>query len=318
MGLLIGMDEAGYGPNLGPLVITATVWEVPGDPRTCDPWQLLGDLVARDPRPGDDRLHVADSKQVYAPQRGIGALERGALALFDDGSGAPASLFALWDRAVGPRAEEARRERSAEPWFAGSDLPLPLAVSNRAAATGSERLARAARAGVRLRAVRSEVVLTSRFNRLVRESDSKGLALSRLSLRLLREAWDPDGPEQTLVVADKHGGRNRYAALLSEVLDDRPVLAREESRERSTYRTGRTEITFRTGGEAHLPVAWASLVSKYLREAALELFNRFWQSEVPGLAPTKGYPEDAKRFKSDIAAAQTRLGLPDDALWRAR
>ena len=29
MGYLIGTDEAGYGPNLGPLVISATVWEAP-------------------------------------------------------------------------------------------------------------------------------------------------------------------------------------------------------------------------------------------------------------------------------------------------
>ena len=31
MAYLIGTDEAGYGPNLGPLVISATVWEVPDD-----------------------------------------------------------------------------------------------------------------------------------------------------------------------------------------------------------------------------------------------------------------------------------------------
>ena len=29
MALLIGMDEAGLGPNLGPFVVAATVWEVP-------------------------------------------------------------------------------------------------------------------------------------------------------------------------------------------------------------------------------------------------------------------------------------------------
>jgi hypothetical protein len=28
MGILIGMDEAGYGPNFGPLVVAATAWEV--------------------------------------------------------------------------------------------------------------------------------------------------------------------------------------------------------------------------------------------------------------------------------------------------
>ena len=31
MGYLIGTDEAGYGPNLGPLVVSASVWRVPDD-----------------------------------------------------------------------------------------------------------------------------------------------------------------------------------------------------------------------------------------------------------------------------------------------
>ncbi len=31
MGYVLGTDEAGYGPNLGPLVVTATLWEVPDD-----------------------------------------------------------------------------------------------------------------------------------------------------------------------------------------------------------------------------------------------------------------------------------------------
>ena len=55
MGLLIGMDEAGYGPNLGPLVVTVTVWEVPGSPRDSRPawaqsgpyWRGIGQHAAR-------------------------------------------------------------------------------------------------------------------------------------------------------------------------------------------------------------------------------------------------------------------------------
>ena len=27
--LLVGIDEAGYGPNIGPLVIGASVWDLP-------------------------------------------------------------------------------------------------------------------------------------------------------------------------------------------------------------------------------------------------------------------------------------------------
>src|SRR3954449_11018765 len=40
MGILIGMDEAGYGPHLGPLVIAATAWHVPDElPNSgCNPY----------------------------------------------------------------------------------------------------------------------------------------------------------------------------------------------------------------------------------------------------------------------------------------
>src|SRR5580700_8182358 len=49
MGFVIGMDEAGYGPNLGPLVLTATVWEVPGRwPKRTDFWQVFADWPLAD------------------------------------------------------------------------------------------------------------------------------------------------------------------------------------------------------------------------------------------------------------------------------
>jgi hypothetical protein len=96
------------------------------------------------------------------------------------------------------------------------------------------------------------------------------------------------------------------------------VVRHEEGRDLSRYRVGRSELHFRTRAESHFPVACASLVSKYLRETAMELFNRYWLREVPGLRATKGYPVDAARFLGDIAAAQERLGIPTDALWRER
>ncbi|MGH9174221.1 MAG: hypothetical protein ACRD1H_07675, partial [Vicinamibacterales bacterium] len=96
------------------------------------------------------------------------------------------------------------------------------------------------------------------------------------------------------------------------------VLCRQEGRELSCYRVGRGDVRFQARAEQHLPVALASMVSKYVRELAMELFNRFWCDHVPGLRPTKGYPLDAHRFKADIAAAQQRLGIADEVLWRMR
>ena len=63
MAILIGTDEAGYGPNLGPLVIGATAWEVPGDFNECDLYHSLASVVS--PQPDRERIAIADSKQLF-------------------------------------------------------------------------------------------------------------------------------------------------------------------------------------------------------------------------------------------------------------
>jgi hypothetical protein len=119
-------------------------------------------------------------------------------------------------------------------------------------------------------------------------------------------------------VADKHGGRNRYDGYLQEIAEGAMIFRLREAHDVSRYRIGKTELRFQAGGEAHLPVALASMVSKYVRELSMELFNRFWAAHVPDLKPTKGYPIDAQRFRAEIAEAQRRLEIPDEALWRER
>jgi len=315
MGVVIGMDEAGYGPNLGPLVVTVTAWEVPDPPGKIDFWQALDAVVGQSPSRDGSKLHIADSKQVYSPSRGLGPLERSVLSVLTLTGPPPENFGDLLCRltmASNPTAD-------AGPWFAGTDLSLPHDVSSRTSSDRTDRLRNCcAENGIRLRSVRSDVVFPQRFNRLVREYDSKGLALSRISLALLRQVWDPDAEGATSIVADKHGGRNRYDQLLAEVVGDHMVLRRQEGRELSCYRVGNSEIRFQTRAESQFPVAVASMVSKYVRELAMALFNRFWQNHVADLKPTKGYPVDARRFRQEIAAAQQRLDIDDDVLWRVR
>ncbi len=315
MGLVIGMDEAGYGPNLGPLVVSASVWEVPGSPGDIDLWDVQEDAITQAPVRNDSRLHVADSKSVYTPARGIGSLERSVLAALSLSESAPKSFRELWSLL----ADDTGSSPEDEPWFCGQDLPLPQTKLGESYSVSGDRWRSCCdRHDIRLRCIASDIVLTERFNRLTREYDSKGVALSRISMKLLRRVWSPEESQQVLVVADKHGGRNRYDQLLSEVLDGRMILRGEEGRERSVYRVGETEIRFQMKAESHFPVAIASMVSKYTRELAMELFNRFWGEHVEGLKPTKGYPVDARRFKQDIADAQQQLGISDEMLWRER
>jgi len=317
MGIFIGTDEAGYGPNLGPLVITATAWEVPGDPREFDFFAALGEAVSQEAEKDSSRLHVADSKEVYSPAKGIGSLETSVLALLRLLDWKPGSFSQLCGDLSQFLAEPDLL--AGEPWYSHADLSLPQLAKEDAIESGSRLLLEACEAaGIRLLEVRSEIVSPERFNSLCETHGSKAAALSKTTLGLIRSVWDLDSAEATLIVGDKHGGRNRYDDLIDEQLDGQMIFRLGEGKARSTYRVGSTELRFQMRAESHFPVAVSSMVCKYVRELAMELFNQFWQEHLPDLKPTKGYPVDAKRFREGIAEKQAELEIADDVLWRNR
>lgn len=344
MALVIGMDEAGLGPNLGPFVVAATVWELPGAPGDFDFWTAFEQVLTRSPSSCDPRLHIADSKQVFQPGRGIGSLERGvwsALRLCDMKASTFRDLCATLACPLAPRlGRERSRVRgpiertlfddeelaaagfvehdvdSRPPWYDADGLPLPVESADESLVEPWRR--NCERLNVRLVAIRADVVEPSRFNRLVRQFNNKSAATSHIAMNLLRGVWHPDDETDALVVADKHGGRNFYQPLLEETFPGSKVVIVEEGAERSRYLVGRGEVRFQPRAEEHLPVALASMTAKYLRELAMHQFNAFWRERLPGLKPTQGYPVDAKRFRAEIAKIASELGVGDDVLWRER
>jgi hypothetical protein len=330
LGYLIGTDEAGYGPNLGPLLVTATLWSAPGAPADCDLYRLLAPLVVPGPREqsGSDPNRArqrsaesvcwADSKSVYSPRQGLGLLEHGVLAALAAMKQSPRDWRELW-RCVAP---ESAAEIDSSPWFADYQAGVPVAAD----ATHLARDGRALNAafdacGARLLAVRSRAVFPAEFNQLVQRHGNKATVLSCVTLDLAAEmlARLDEGP--ILLLCDKHGGRNRYGALLQQRFPDDLVETRGESRLESVYRFGparrRIEARFQCRGESALPVALASMFSKYLRELSMRAFNEYWLSRVPGLLPTAGYPVDAQRFRRAIEPARASLGFADELLWRS-
>lgn len=350
LGLVIGMDEAGYGPNLGPLVISATVWRVTGDPRHTDFWQSLGSVVSQTPVKTSERIHVADSKEVYSPAKGLQPLEQSIQTIFgltsqnsnsfrslcdwlvtsnsvSTSSGVPEQLCrpsANGDFVTSTIDSDSTRcfEPSfldVEPWFHDVDLLLPTTCQPSDLEESRSRLKTACgSAGIQLVKIASDVVLTERFNSVSNYYSSKGAALSRFTLGLLRSVWDPDSNEPTLIIGDKHGGRSRYDELIDEQLDGQMIFRLQEGRQKSSYRVGESEINFQTRAEEYFPVAVASMVCKYVREQSMRLFNDFWRRLIPDIKPTKGYPVDARRFRNEITDTQKQLGIPDTTLWRER
>jgi hypothetical protein len=323
MQYLIGTDEAGYGPNLGPLLISATVWEVPDGVDGEELYTRLGDVIVASPREvarQPSRLvAVADSKVLYKPKQGLRHLERAlwaAMSLLDRRADTWLDVWeSLAPDAVGPM-------RSV-PWYADHDRPVPLDADPAELQSPARALGEGlAAADVRLLDVRSRAVFPDEFNTLIDTYDNKGAALSHTTLDLVAQVARPLGPGRISILCDKHGGRNRYGPLLEEHFPESLIEIHGEGRQRSVYQFGpaerRVDIRFQTKGETHLPAALASMASKYLRELAMRAFNTYWQAKVPNLKPTAGYPQDAKRFKAEIAEKQTELGIEDQILWRKR
>lgn len=329
VGYLIGTDEAGYGPNLGPLIVTVTVWRVPGDPSQADLYDLLRTGVSPslpsksrrgsgDASPDDGpRVTLADSKTLYKPPGGLAALELGLLTALGLLDFQPTCCREVWQRL----ASNGHDALAAIPWHGDYRCELPVAADRADLDRLIPRLQQVvADAGVNLLAVRSRAVFPERWNHLTEQHGTKGAVLSRLTLELLAEALTPLDDEPVLVICDKHGGRNYYAAMLQQFVTDQPVQVYAETRPESRYRWGQpprqVEAVFRSKAERYLPAALASMASKYLRELAMRAFNQFWAQHVPQLRPTAGYPLDAGRFRTEIATAQAALGIADRVLWR--
>lgn len=323
MPYLIGTDEAGYGPNLGPLVIGASVWEVPPETLADTLYDRLEKVVTPALPVGNDcRLPMADSKVLYKAGGGLAVLEQSLLAALAVAGSRVSKWSELWN-AVVHQGEKCERFDSL-PWHADFDLELPIDSNHESVAAGFAKLDEGlAAANVHLKTLSAAALFPREFNELVRKTDSKGEALSLTTLRLVERKLDelPDsGGVQ--VTCDKHGGRDRYAALLQHVFPDSLVSIRREGRDESRYRfihQGRQiDILFLAKGERLLPTALASMLAKYLRELAMKPFNGYWQRHVLGLRATAGYPEDAIRFREEIAEMQKQLGISDEILWRCR
>ena len=322
MAYLIGTDEAGYGPNLGPLVISASVWEVPDKCDEAAVDALVAGIVARKltPRTEDPPpLVIADSKVLYKPASGLRLLEQHFLAALSLWQPRPERWIDCW-QLLAPDSCDAL---ASAPWFDGFNDGLPWEADgdeiDRLAAVTTAALETR---GVHLVGVRARVIFPEEFNDLVEHHGTKGEALSAETLRLLATMLEAIERGPIRVNCDKHGGRNHYGRHLQDQFPDTLVEIHGESRAQSVYRFGpkgrRVEICFRAGGEAMLATALASMCSKYLRELAMRPFNHFWCRQVPKLRPTAGYPGDSRRFKQAIAAAQAGLGIDDRYLWRER
>jgi len=322
---IIATDEAGYGPNLGPLVIGATRWETKkvnfefGKALSTFVFDQKSQLASYEKRSVSSGLMIADSKAVYSSGK-IEFLERGVLA----------SLFAI-HKTVPQTVGELMTMFGVDPtaiqnseYFQCNELKLPLASDAQIIESLGDKLVNTlVKKGAKLKQLSVATIFPKRFNEGIEQHGNKASCLTAESLGLIHSqmaAANADDADCFDIRCDKHGGRNRYAPAIQEHFGDSWVAIETESRPCSRYafRNGKATIEFKSKGESWLPIALASMCAKYVREVYMQRWNQFWRVHLPHLKPTKGYPVDAKRFKKDIDKVQKKLGIVDLDIWRSR
>ncbi len=70
MAVFVGIDEAGFGPILGPLVVSSSTFSLPHDLIGADLWQTLRKSLANKRKRLAGRLLITDSKKAYSKSLG--------------------------------------------------------------------------------------------------------------------------------------------------------------------------------------------------------------------------------------------------------
>lgn len=310
---IVGIDEAGLGPLLGPLVISAVGLHISDGLADADLWELLSEAINRSPKRHSSKVVIADSKKLYRGGRGnLPYLERGSLVgYFLFYNELPQSLRDFIDKICIDSKVYNRHK-----WYSFTDIPLPYVLTQDSIELSCSLLAQClANMNARFSYLKAIVITEGRFNELVDSIGNKSEIVFSQLIRLIADIIGSSVSDGRIrIYIDRQGSRKSYLEGLLKSFPEYNirVLTETESESRYILSSERKEVLlgFLTRGENRsFLISWASIVSKYIRELFMRLFNEYWQSHLPQLRPTAGYFVDGKRFIADIECVLRKLAV---------
>ena len=318
MAIVVGIDEAGYGPLLGPLVVSSVAFELPDEHLTTPLWALLRRSLCKKQQGSTGRILVNDSKKLHQGRGNYTRLQRGVLAFLKANGqiDPPTTLGDLLNHLQCQCFDELAQY----PWYGLAAADWPLKYDRDDIAIAAAALTRdLADNKVRVLGLKSRLLPAGEFNQLVEKMNNKASVLFYLASQLIYQAWQSHRHQNLQFLIDKQGGRSHYRQQLQRMFPDLNLKILKESDATSSYALSGNGHTMKIhflakGDDRQLPIALASMTSKYLRELFMEMFNAHFARHCPDIAPTAGYYKDGLRFLQDLKNADLKPDLPPQEL----
>ena len=303
--IVVGVDENGLGPLLGPLVTTAVGFEL--SRYSPERQAALG-----------RELGIDDSKATAGFGQ-MAAAEGIALALIEAvHGGVVADVDALLGRVLldGPSALQRACPAASLPqcW----SVPLSLPCFGGELEAGRAALRALAAGGVRVRHARSAVACTGALNERLRTGQSRVEVDLELMERLVLDARATVGVELRAICGMVGGIRN-YVAKMRHFHAAGAVVPQRAQRGTLAYDVrGVGHVRFEIDADArHLPVALASMLGKYVRELWMERQSRFYRAHDAALGEASGYHDPVtRRFIVASEPLRRTLGVDEACFLR--
>lgn len=301
--IVIGIDENGLGPILGPMVVTAAAFRCP-EYNADSLWKLV-----------DEQLPADDSKVVFK-NRKHGQAETAVLRWL--------SLFNIHATNTGTLIQKICHEfilpcpsaidspqcqlptPVSVPLFSSLDWPsLPLDVWNRFDV-----------AEIKPALLHATNICPGLYNQYLADDKRNKLQLDFELMMKLISIIERQFPKDRILAICGKVGATRYYLPWFKKNEFNHVVALKEHPDCSQYQLSkRTTVCFiKDADSLHLPVAVASMIGKYIREIEMHHINTLL---LPNQRPVSGYRDTrSKSFIQSTQSKRKKIGLPDRCFLR--
>ncbi|MCM8800775.1 MAG: hypothetical protein NC912_02000 [Candidatus Omnitrophica bacterium] len=288
--LVVGIDENGLGPILGPLVVTASLVE------------------AKDP----ERLSkgsLKESKKIC----GFGRMKECERIVL--------SFYKLLYNSIPSNTLEflsnilIQKDRCSLPFLhCICDLQIPSwmnsGINNQIAQNYLQEI------DASIKEIKSIAICPGKFNQRLKYVSGK-LHLNYLLFEDLFSYFKENYKDEILFLCGRNGRTKNYQKFFNLFS---PIFNYETKDEIGYYFCDGQKVRFITDGDArYFPITISSIFGKYIRELFIRRMNEFFKSKIPALLYCSGYRDKKTRqFIKETADLRNELNIPEECFLRER